>query len=267
MDSVHNAKLTSAEISALWSQYLNETASLCIHNHMMEHLEDRDIRGAFEYAISLSLKHLDKIKEFLTGEGFPIPVGFSEKDWTPNAPRLFSDVLCLNYLNIMSIHGCHGYAGAITTSTRYDIREYFTGCNASAVELCNKTKDILLEKGLYYRPPVLTPPKQAEFVKNDNFLAGGWLEEKRPLSCIEITDIYFNLKKSILGKAIGVAFSQVAQSKQVQKFLHPAVNMTTKHIDMFVDLLNKESLPAPSILDAKVDGLFYNNFLCKLLIS
>ena len=222
MNSIHNPKLTSAETAALWSQFLNETAGLCFNQHMLEHLEDKDIREIFEYAISLGLKHLEKIKEFFVCEGFPIPIGFTNQDVTPNAPRLFSDVLCLNYLNIMSIHGCHGYSGAITTSSRLDIRDYFTHCNASAVELCNRTKDILQEKGLYYRPPVVYPPEKPDFVKNENFLAG-WFGEKRPLSCIEITDIYFNLKKSILAKAVTIAFSQVAQSKDVRDFLLKAV--------------------------------------------
>ena len=101
--------------------------------------------------------------------------------------------------------GCHGYSGAVTTCSRRDIRDYFTSCNASAVELCNRTKNILQEKGVYSRPSVISPPERSDFVKNDNFLVG-WFGEKRPLSCIEISDIYFNLKKSILAKAVMVAF-------------------------------------------------------------
>lgn len=180
MNTLHNSKLTSAETAALWSQYLNETAGLCFHKHMMEHLEDKEIRDLFEYAISLSSKHLEKITEFLVSEGFPVPIGFTNNDVIPKTPRLFSDVLCLNYLNIMSIHGCHGYSGAVTTCTRGDVRDYFTSCNVSAVELCNRTNNVLLEKGLYFRPPAVLPPEKPDFVKNDNFLAG-WFGEKRPM--------------------------------------------------------------------------------------
>lgn len=126
----------------------------------MEHIIDKDILDAFKYEMSLSIKHVE-IKGFFMSEGFPIPIGFTENDYTPNSPRLFSDVLCLHYLNIMSLHGCHGYSAAITTSTRLDVRNYFTECNASAVELCNRTKNILLEKGLYHRSPTVNPPSRS----------------------------------------------------------------------------------------------------------
>lgn len=251
MNSLHKPKLTSAEIAALWTQYLNETAGLCFHKHMLEHLEDVDIRGIFEFAISLGTQHLEKIKEFHVSEGFPVPIGFTNDDMNPNTPRLFSDVLCLHYINIMSIHGCHGYSGAVTTCSRQDVRDYFTSCNTSAVELCNRTKSILLEKGLYFRPPAVLPPEKPDFVKNDNFLAG-WFGEKRPLSCIEITDIYFNMKKSILTKTLTVAFSQVATSKKVRDFFLKAMNTKNSHVQMFLDLLNNENLPAAPMLDAEL---------------
>lgn len=265
MNSIHEPKLTSAEIAALWTQYLNETAGLCFNKHMMEHLEDKEIKDVFGYAISLGSKHLEKIKEFFVSEGFPVPIGFTNHDVTPNTPRLFSDVFCLYFLNTMAIHGCHGYSGAITTSSRLDVRDYFTRCNASAVELCNRTKNVLLEKGLYFRPPVVLPPEKPDFVKNDNFLAG-WFGEKRPLSCIEITDIYFNLKKSILAKAVTVAFSQVAHSKHIRDFLLKAVNTKDSHIQMFNDVLNFENLPAPPTLEAEITDSTTSPFSDKLIM-
>jgi hypothetical protein len=265
VNSTHETKLTSAEIAALWTQYLNETAGLCFHKHMMEHLKDQEIKAVFEYTISLGTKHLKKIKEFFVSEGFPVPIGFTNHDITPRAPRLFSDVLCLHFLNIMTIHGCHEYSGAVTTSSRHDVREYFTSCNTSAVELCNRTKDVLLAKGLYYRPPVILPPEEPEFVRNENFLAG-WFGEKRPLSCIEITDIYFNLKKSILAKTITVAFSQVAKSKNVRDFLLKAAKTKDTHIQMFHDLLNMENLPSQPTLEAEITDSITSPFSDKLMM-
>ncbi|MEK4967137.1 DUF3231 family protein [Cytobacillus sp. FSL R7-0696] len=44
MNNTSKAKLTSAEIAALWTQYMNETASICIHKHMLEHIEDTEIK-------------------------------------------------------------------------------------------------------------------------------------------------------------------------------------------------------------------------------
>jgi hypothetical protein len=38
------SKLTSAELAGFWTQYINETAGLCFHKHMLEQphlIEDR----------------------------------------------------------------------------------------------------------------------------------------------------------------------------------------------------------------------------------
>jgi len=265
LDNISNAKLTSAEIAVLWTQYMNDTASICIHKHMMEHIEDSDIVDVFKYAISLSTKHLERIKELLKSEGFPIPIGFTDKDYMPNVPRLFSDVFCLNYLNIMSLHGCHGYSGAITTSSRLDVRNYITECLASATELCNRTKTVLQEKGLYYRPPVVNPPNRADYIDDKSFLTG-WFGEVRPLSCIEITDIYFNLKKSIFAKAFVISAHQVAKSDKVKSFLWKAVKMKKKHVKTFFEILLAENLPSPPIFDAEITDSTISPFSDKLLM-
>jgi hypothetical protein len=258
-------KLTSGEIAALWTQYLNETAGLCFQQHMISNMKDQQIKEIFEYAISLSQKHIEKIKEFFVAEGYPVPIGFTENDVNLAPDPLYSDILCLAFLNIMSIHGCHGYSGAVTTCTRKDVRDYFTHCLSSAVELCNRTKDVMLEKGLYYRPPALQPAEMAEFVKDEDFIAG-WFGDKRPLSCIEITDIYFNLKKSILAKTILVGFSQVVESEDVRKFLLDAINTKEVHIKIFNNVLNDDNLPAPPTLESEITNLTSSPFSEKLIM-
>ncbi len=265
MISSHNPGLTSGEIAALWSQYLSDSASVCFNKHMLMHLKDQQIKAIFEQAISLSENHLEKIKAFFKKENYPIPIGFTENDLKEDIKPLFSDSLSLHFINIMAIHGCHGYSGAVTTCTRKDVRDYFTQCMISAMEICNRTKDVLLDKGLYHRPPSLLPPDKPEFVKHDQFLAG-WLGDVRPLSCIEITDIYFNLKKSILAKAVTHAFSQVIQSKKLRKFLLKAVDTKDKHIKTFYEILNKENLPATPTLDAEVTDVTTSPFSDKLMM-
>lgn len=265
MDTVHTARLTSAEVAALWTQYINETASICFHKHMMEYIADKDILDVFEYAMSLSTQHLEKVQEFFQSEGFPLPIGFTDNDYTPNSPRLFSDVLCLNYLNIMSLYGCHGYSGAVTTSSRLDVRNYFTNCLANATEICNRTKSVLQEKGLYYRPPVVNPPARTEYIEDKNFL-NGWLGEKRPLSSIEITHIYFNLKKSAMTKVLVIMASQVAKSEKVKNFLQKVLKTKAEHIKIFSELLSEENLPVPPIFDAEITNSTVSPFSEKLLM-
>ncbi|MDQ1143824.1 hypothetical protein QE429_000651 [Bacillus sp. SORGH_AS 510] len=261
----HKPKMVSSEIAALWSQYQNDTAALCINKHMLQNIKDKEISNIFQQSISLSEQHIEKIKEFMTAEDYPIPIGFTENDLVPDTPALFSDNLSLFYINIMSIHGCHGYSGALTTCARKDIREYFTHCISSAVDLCNWSKDLMLEKGIYARPPAILPSDRADYVKDDHFLAG-WFGEVRPLSCIEITDIYFNLKKSIMAKAVTMAFSQVVKDKNIRKFMLEAVKTKDKHINVFYEVLNQEHLPAPPTFDADITDSTTSPFSEKLIM-
>lgn len=112
--------------------------------------------------------------------------------------------------------------------------------------------------------PTIVPPKQTDFVKDKNFIAG-WFGEKRPLNCIEITDIYFNLKKSILGKAVVTAFSQVVKDKKIRDFMLDAIKVANSHIDMFHDILSTENLPSPPTLDAEITDSTTAPFSDKLM--
>ncbi|MCQ6282146.1 DUF3231 family protein [Bacillus sp. EB600] len=91
------------------------------------------------------------MKDFLKGEGFPQPIGFGNQDVTLNKPRLFSDVYCLHYLNIMSIYGTQGYSAAITTSSsRHDTLQYFTECNSASIDFVFARKNSYKKRGCIF---------------------------------------------------------------------------------------------------------------------
>lgn len=244
---------------------MNETAGLCMNKFILQNVEDAEIRELYEYAVHLGERHIDTIQSFFQSESYPLPVGFALQDVSTNAPKMFTDPLALHYLNIMSIHGCHGYSGAITTSSRKDIRAYFSECLASSVKLCDRSKDLLMSKGIYFRPPTLTPPERPEFVQSEGFVVG-LLSKKRPLSCVEITDILFNLKKSILAKAVLVAFHQVAKSSAVKRFLEDAIKVKEKHINVFSKTLDDDHLPAPPSLESEVTDTTISPFPDQLMM-
>lgn len=261
----HHPDLTSAEVASLWTQFMNETMGLCINRYMLEKVEDSNIRSLFEYAIHLGENHVEKIKAFLSSDKFPIPQGFTDDDVNIKTPRLFTDQFCLHFLNIMSLHGCHAYSAAVTTVCREDMRNYFTECNASTIELCNRTKAELLSKGIYFRPAHISPPENVEFIKSENFLTG-WLGDKRPLNCIEITDITFNLKKSFMAKALSIAFTQVIKSKEARNFLIEAIEVKKRHIQLFSEVLSESDLPSPPGFDSGITNCTVSPFSDKLMM-
>lgn len=247
----HNVRLTAPEIANIWSQYQNDTMAICIYKYMLEIVEDVSIRPIMEFSLKLAEGHIPKIKDYFTKEKFTIPHGFTEDDVDLSAPRLFSDELCLSYTYIMSVNGLAGYSAALTTNMRRDIREYFVQCLNETMELFNKSLDLLLEKGIVSRPPFINPSATFEFIEKQSFMKG-FLGERRPLNCIEISNVYWDLKKIQLSKSVTMGFAQVAKSQEVKKYLWRGVEIYSKHIEIFESILSQDHLPQPKSEESEI---------------
>lgn len=237
-------KLCAPEMSALWTQYMFDTMSICFIKYALEHLEDRDIIDVYEKALEYSERHVKDIEEFFKGEEYPIPQGFTEKDVNPKAPRLFQDPFYLYYMYIMTLQGLTGYSLSLSTSIRSDLRKHYIRCNEETTILFELILDTLLTKGLFTRPPILTPPKKSDFVKEQSFLTG-WFGERRPLTAIEVGDISFNMNKMNLHVALKVGFCQIAKSRKVRQYINRGMEISNKHIDIFSTIFNEEKLNSP----------------------
>jgi hypothetical protein len=240
----NSIRLTAPEISSLWTQYIFETMSICFFKYALKHLEDKDIIKIYKTALQLSESHVLQIEKFFNGENYPIPQGFTEEDVDVHAPRLFQDPFYLYYIYIMTLQGLSGYALSVGTSIRADLRKYYITCNTETMMLYETTMDALLSKGLFSRPPVLTPPEKIDFVKHKSFLTG-WFGERRPLTGMEIGDISFNMNKMNLHVALKVGFSQVASSDKIRKFINRGTEISNKHIGTFLTIFNEEKLNSP----------------------
>jgi hypothetical protein len=261
----HSIRLTSPELASLWTSYQNDTMAICVIKYMLANVQDNEIKPVFEYALELAKTHVKVITGIFKEESYPTPYGFTEGDVDLQAPRLFSDAFWLEYLHEMTIHGLAGYAVALTTATRSDIRDYFTQCNHSSTELYNKTIRVLLSKGIFSRPPNIATPQKVDFVEHQSFLTG-WFGERRPLNSVEISNIFFNLKKDIVGRALQIGFSQVAQSKEVRKFMVRGVDMAFKHIEIFSSVLHENDLPSPKHWESEITNSTVPPFSDKLMM-
>jgi hypothetical protein len=237
-------RLTAPEISSLWTQYMFDSMSICFIKYALEHLEDQDIIGIYEQSLEFSERHVQHVKEFFKGDGFPIPRGFTEDDVNIHAPRLFQDPFYLYYMYIMILQGLTGYALSVGTSIRADLRNYFITCNTETMVLFERTIDTMLTKGIYARPPIISPAESVDFVKQQSFLTG-WFGDRRPLTGLEIGDITFNMNKMHLHVALKVGFSQVAASPKVRKFINRGTEISNKHIAAFEKIFREEKLNSP----------------------
>lgn len=212
----HNIRLTSAEISNLWASYMNDSMARCVLKYFLEKVEDTQIKPILEYALDLAQIHIQTLSNLFTSENIPIPYGFTDEDVNVKAPRVFSDSFFLNYVKQMGRIGLKANAMALAISTRSDIMQYYSDCLAKTVELNSRVTNLLLSKGLYIRPPYISPPRQVQFVQKQSFLGSFFNEPDRPLSAVEIANLYGNVQTNALGKALVMGFSQVAQTKEVR---------------------------------------------------
>ncbi|WP_378936618.1 DUF3231 family protein [Metabacillus herbersteinensis] len=151
-----------------------------------------------EYALELAQSHLQKLTFIFNSEKFLIPYGFKDQeDVEVTAPPLFSDTYYLFYLQQWGQMGLDGYSISLSLAARSDVFEYFSECIDESKELLKKTVNVLLSKGLYIRAPYIVTPKKVDFIKKQSFLTG-WLGERRPLTALEITNLYANLQRNVL---------------------------------------------------------------------
>ncbi|MGM0900819.1 MAG: DUF3231 family protein [Bacillota bacterium] len=261
----HKVRLTSAEIANLWSQYVNDSMSLCVLKYYLKTVDDKDIKAILEYAKSLTEVHLKQIEDFLKNEHYPVPKGFTNRDVNLEAPKLFSDIFIIVYMQIMTIHGLTGYAGAVSTSIREDQVNYFIKCNTEAMELYRRILHVMVHKGIVSRPPNLTAPETIDFVKKQSFLTG-WFGDRRPLNAVEFSGLFFNMQKNIVKIVLEIGFSLVTQSQELREYFQRGEKLCNKHFDIFSTILDESNLPAPPKYDAEISNSTVSPFSDKLLL-
>jgi hypothetical protein len=265
MQSDNNIKLTSAEISQLWSAYMSDSLSICVLKYFFETAEDPEIRPVVDYALKLAQAHIEKLTIIFNGEKFPIPYGFNEEDVDITAPRLFSDTYFLYYLQQWSSIGVNTYSISLTLASRSDVFDYFSECIDDSKKLLKKTRNILLSKGLYIRAPYVTTPKKVDFIQKQNFLTG-WFGERRALTTLEVASLYANLQRNVLAMTTFMGFSQVAISKEVGRLMTRGKEIASKHIEIYSSILIENELPASVSWDNQVLDSTVSPFSDKLML-
>ncbi|MBM7585866.1 hypothetical protein JOC86_002408 [Bacillus pakistanensis] len=261
----NNLKLTSSEIGTLWGEYVNGTMTDVVNRYMYSIIEDESIKTIFEDAIKTFEKQKKQLVTFIENDGFPVPIGFTESDLNKGGERLFTDIFCLNYLHIMTLHGLLGHTTALSVSVRKDLRDFYDSCDNDAKKMYHQTIELLLEKGNFQRDPLFYPAKNPEFISSQDF-TDGYFGKGRRLTATEIISISFNLKKSIMAKTLSIAFSQVAQTKEVRKFLEDSEKMSDGQIQALSKIMHKDNLPVPRSWETEVTTSTDSPFSDKLML-
>jgi hypothetical protein len=154
---------------------------------------------------------------------------------------------------------------SLSFSAREDIREVYKRYLNDSVEIEDKSKALLLSKGLFIRPPYIDFPKNVTYVDEKSFLRG-WFGERRTLSAQEIAHIYTNFTNHTYSRALFIGFSQVAESKEIREFFIRGADIKRKIINVQQKLLEESSLPAPMTWDTEVTNSTISPFSDKLML-
>lgn len=268
MQENHSTRLTSSEISAIWSSYQNNSLSICMLKYFLANVDDTDIKSIVQNALITSEQNLNISKDILLNDNQPEPVGFTDEDVSPTVSRLYSDTFYLYYLENMAKVGLSVYGVALCTAANKKVRDFLSQAIQKSTELYNKVAEVLLAKGLYVRPPYVSTSKTVDFIDNKKYL-GGLMDlnnNNRPLNVIEITHIEANLKTNSVGATLLTGFAQAAKSKKVRNYCTTGKEIAKKHVQVFTTMLTNDDLPSPMPWDMEISDSTVAPFSDKLMM-
>jgi hypothetical protein len=263
--SKKNTSLTAAEASALWTQYMGDTMAVCVFTYFVNLAEDNEIKPILEFALQLAKEHIAKITAFFNDANFQVPRGFTETDVNPTAPRLFTDQFLVFYSYIMTIHGLSAYSLALSNCERRDIQDYYFECIETTKQLFQKIVNYSKSQPKFSGVPSVPSLHEVEFIHSTGFISN-LFGDKRPLNSSEISNLFFNSKKTGFVRTLSLAFSQVAQVEEVRDFLLTNVTLAGKDADSFDSILKEDDLSIPQRWDDEVTDSTESPFSDKLIM-
>ena len=247
----HQIRLTAAELGELWTTYMNNSMFMRVLEYFKVNCQDREVLSVLNLAYQLSQGYLQWITELYRKENHAIPVAFTEKDVDPNVPALWSDVYFLQFVHHMSKISISLYGMALGTSVREDVLCFFHRCVRETQDLYDHSLKTLLSKGVYTRCAYIPIPEKMDFIDKQGYLTG-WLGNRRVLNAIEITQLYTNIQRNAIGKALALGFAQTARSERVRKFMKRGAGVAQKNVEVLSHILLEENINVPPTFDTEV---------------
>ncbi|MEI2401022.1 DUF3231 family protein, partial [Paenibacillus phytohabitans] len=206
------------------------------------------------------------INGFFTEEKIPIPDEFGDEDLNLSAPPLFYDPFALTFVYAMSRMNMINFSFITSNTAREDIRSFFSNCLSDALNQYNEATQLMLEKGMYDRPPMVVYPTENEYIKKKTYLTK-FIGDKRPLNVVEITDMFFNIERNYFAIVLCMGFQQVVQDKEIFEFIKQGREISEKQITYINDLLKQENLMGTTSITMEVTSSTVSPFSDRLILT
>lgn len=155
---------------------------------------------------------------------------------------------------------------ATSTVARADVLEFFTNALSKATELYAESTTLMLSKGIYDRPPMITYPEKVEYVKKQSYIIAA-MGKKRPLNAVELTEIFFNIERNYFSVLLCMGLLQVIKDKEIKNYIKDGMEISEKQINFFNDLLKKEELLGTVPVSMEVTTSTVSPFSDKLIVA
>ncbi|MCP3740314.1 DUF3231 family protein [Rossellomorea sp. BNER] len=226
-------RLTTAEISALWTTYIESSAMRCFYLHFIAHLQDQEIKLIIEEAEGFTKKVMNEIEQIFHEEEFPVPNGFTDTDIDLSAPAFYSDVFALSFVYRGGQMTIKYYATLLSKMARKDVYELVEKCLIQRTSIYKKSLNLMLSKGIYDRPPHINTPMNVEFIKSEPTLMNIWFGDSRPLNSLEISELFFSIERNCIGLVLIMGLLQVSKDQEVKDYLKKGKKLSLKQIEVF----------------------------------
>ncbi|MFD2681963.1 DUF3231 family protein [Bacillus seohaeanensis] len=263
----HNPKLSSAELANLWGSYMSDSMNICIMNHFLSVVEDKEIEEILNHSKKLSVGHLDTISTIFKEEKIPLPQGYTKSDVVENSPKLFSDLFYLRFLQHMGRQGANINGMALGTSYRDDIKSFYLAALNESAELYNRVGDLMSVKGILVRSPNIAYPEKVEFIQDENFMAGYLTLHKRPLLAVEITHLSNNIEANLIGETLILGFAQVTENEEVKSYCQKGIRLSREIISSLNEILSDDKINAPFTWESALTNSTTSPFSDKLIMG
>ncbi|TGE39754.1 DUF3231 family protein [Desulfosporosinus fructosivorans] len=237
---------SASEVGHLWTSYLAECMSVCFLKYYVAKSKDPDIHAVLQRALDVSSQRINTMEDIFNSIHHPIPEAYGENDVDVNAKQLFSESFTLQYTRLMHKFILINYSKSLSTSSRSDVRRYFSECLNTSQEVHQKATEVLLAKGLLEKCPSIMIPDRVDFVHNTDYLGSILgLGNQRPLNAIEISHIVTLMETKQLLKTLNLGYAQVVKSEKVKRFISQAKQTADKQLKKLSSYLEDEDLPQP----------------------
>jgi hypothetical protein len=260
------ARLSSAEIGSSWQYYIQSTLSRCLLKYFIHHQKDEEILILLKKNLAQTEVKIIQLEDLYSNEKIPIPDGFSDQDINLEAPPLFYDEYALSFVYAMSRMNMINRAFLISNTARSDLLEIFISSIDQSVELYKESTALLLSKGIYDRPPMIPYPKEVKYVERKSFILP-LPEQKRPLTTIELSELFFNIERNYFAVILCQGLQQVVKDKEIKKYIDKGREISENQIKVFNEILIKEDLLGIASVSMLVTDSTVSPFSDKFVVA